>query len=168
VGTVNPISEIGRAINVPKSTVHDILLGHVAWDQIKTVEQFQQQRDAIKRVLQASMIELVCQGLEQIEVKLPDASAKDAAIVVGILSEKERLIAGEATQHIGVLTRHEVEDLDGLAQRLSVELVRRRPQAEGGTAARGAVGNGRETSRVHSYPLPHDPEPIRGPGVNMR
>lgn len=125
------VREIGRATQLAKTTVHDILSGHGAWDQIKTLEQFQQRREELKRVLQAAMLELITQGLGQIEVKLPEASAKDAAIVVGIMAEKERLLAGEATQHIAVMTRQEVADLDALAERLGRALLARQQLPEG-------------------------------------
>ena len=76
-------------------------------------------------MLQAALIEITRQAAAQIERTLPEASARDAAVVLGIVSDKERLIAGEPTENIAILARHELIALDQLAQRLSVELLRR-------------------------------------------
>jgi hypothetical protein len=120
---------IAQTLDVPKSTAHDGLRGSHGWGDLKDTSAFKQRRAEIKQALQAASLEIARQALAQIERKLPDASARDAAIVYGVMRDRERLDAGEPTEHIAVLSRHELIGLDQLAQRLSVELVRRSHEA---------------------------------------
>ena len=53
--------------------------------------------------------------LQQIENRIDNASAPQAAMVYGILRDKERLDAGEPTDIVALHTRQKVEGLDALA-----------------------------------------------------
>lgn len=65
--------------------------------------------------MQAASINLSQKALQQIENRIDKASAPQAAMVYGILRDKERLDAGEPTEIIALHTRQEIDGLDALA-----------------------------------------------------
>ena len=75
--------------------------------------------------MQAASISLSQKALQQIENRIDKASAPQAAMVYGILRDKERLDAGEPTEIVAQLTRHEFEGLDALAVVLGQTLLDR-------------------------------------------
>jgi|SRR5919197_511542 hypothetical protein len=107
-----------------ESTVTNIINGTHGWAEIKNSDaQFQKYRNQTRRELQVSMLELNKKCLQQIDAKLSKASAAQAAMIHGILTDKERLQAGESTQNIEIHTKHEDLALDRLAEVLSIRLV---------------------------------------------
>ena len=83
--------------------------------------------------MQTASIELAKKALRQIEDKLPDASAAQSAVIYGILRDKERLDAGEATENVVHIHKYEdLKKLDELAERLSRSLlVNEKPRKDG-------------------------------------
>ena len=75
--------------------------------------------------MQAASINLSQKALQQIENRIDKASAPQAAMVYGILRDKERLDAGEPTEIIALHTRQEIEGLDALAAILGQTLLQR-------------------------------------------
>jgi hypothetical protein len=71
--------------------------------------------------MQAASISLSQKALQQIE----NPSAPQAAMVYGILRDKERLDAGEPTEITASYTRHEVAGMDALAAVLGQTLLER-------------------------------------------
>ena len=142
-----PHQLIQQQTGLPHGTVSEIIYRTTPlWAKLHDTEAFRQVRQEQKRVLQAALIEITRQAAVQIERTLPDASARDAAVVLGIVSDKERLIAGEPTEHIAIMAQHELIALDALAQRLSVELLRRSAEAREATGAGGDGGGRRQLS----------------------
>ena len=123
--------QIARATGLPKSTVADIIAGKGAWGEITQSDQrFMSYRMEAKRQLQISGIELSKKALQQVEDKLPSASAAQAAVIYGVMRDKERLDAGEATQNISIHTREEILALDELAASLSRALLKRQTESD--------------------------------------
>ena len=116
---------VAERLGMNKRTVCDIVSGYGRWKEVATDASFTQLRLEQKRHLQAASAVIMSQALVRIEEKLPDASAPQAAMVYGILFDKDRLMAGESTQNVGVRTSNEVLNLDKLAAALSTELVKR-------------------------------------------
>ena len=115
--------QIAESIGLPEGTVDDIVNGRHGWGRMLNEPVFREYRVQQKRLMQTSSIELAKKALKQIDEKLPQASAAQAAMVYGILRDKERLDAGESTQNIAIIDRHEIEQLDKLAERLSQVLL---------------------------------------------
>ena len=118
-------SRVARRLDMPRGTVHDIVNGYGRWSEVANDSSFQQLRQEQKRHLQAASAKIMSQALVRIEEKLPDASAPQAAMVYGILFDKDRLMAGESTQNVGVRTTNEILNLDSIADALRGELVKR-------------------------------------------
>ena len=119
-------SAIAQATGIPIHTVDDILYGgpaYVTWQSLSTTDAYKEARERNKLVFQGAMGEIARQALVQIERKLPEASAKDAAIVLGIVQDKERLIAGESTQNIAISAKVDIANLDALALKLAQALL---------------------------------------------
>ena len=115
--------QIAEAIGLAEGTVDDIVNGRHGWGQMINEPVFNEYRVRQKRIMQTASIELAKKALGQIENKLPQASAAQAAVIYGIMRDKERLDAGESTENIAVLSRHDVEDLDRLAKALAHSLL---------------------------------------------
>ena len=85
-------SQIADAIGLPTRTVDDIINGRNSWREIIANDQaFKQYRTDAKRKMQAVSIQLSQKALQQIENRIDKASAPQAAMVYGILRDKERL-----------------------------------------------------------------------------
>ena len=117
---------VGDALGMPRETVRDIINGHNRWSEVRHDASYTALRLEQKRILQVAGTKLMSQALTQIEKRLPDASAPQAAMVYGILFDKDRLMAGASTQNIGVRTSNEISNLDSLADALRGELIKRK------------------------------------------
>lgn len=117
---------VGRALDMPRQTVHDIISGHGRWSEVRHDSSYVALRTEQKRILQVAGTQIMAKALVQIEKRLPDASAPQAAMVYGILFDKDRLMAGESTANIGVRTTTDISNLDNLADALRGELIKRK------------------------------------------
>ena len=115
---------VAGRLGMAKTTVNDIVRGYGRWGEVATDSSFVQLRLEQKRHLQAASAKIMSQALVRIEEKLPDASAPQAAMVYGILFDKDRLMAGESTQNVAI-RGSEISNLDDLANALRGELVKR-------------------------------------------
>ena len=88
-------------------------------------------------------------ALQQIEDRIDKASAPQAAMVYGILRDKERLDAGEPIEIIALHTRQEIEGLDALAAVLGQALL----QSDGKQIDVTPVGINRVKSKGDYVPL---------------
>lgn len=112
--------QIARATRLSKSTVADIIAGRGAWGEMMQSEhRFNSHRVEVKRRLQVSSLELSKKALQQVEDKLPQASAAQAAVIYGVLFDKERLQAGESTSNFEIHTKEQWEGMNRLAEALN-------------------------------------------------
>ena len=118
--------EIAKATGVGERTVNHIVNGEHGWGELLNSDpRFAQYRREMKRTLQAGALELAKKALGQLESKLSMASAAQAAVIYGVLRDKERLDAGEPNElhAIAIQTRLDAELTDQLAERLSRRLI---------------------------------------------
>jgi Ribonuclease G/E len=117
-------TQIADATGLPTRTVDDIINGRNGWREIIANDQaFKQYRTDAKRKMQAASIKLSQKALQQIENRIDKASAPQAAMVYGILRDKERLDAGEPTEITAVYSHAQIQGLDKLSQLLSQTLL---------------------------------------------
>jgi hypothetical protein len=117
-------TQIAEATGLPVRTVDDIINGRNGWGEIIANDQaFKQYRSDAKRKMQAASINLSQKALQQIENRIDKASAPQAAMVYGILRDKERLDAGEPTEITAVYSHARIQGLDKLSQLLSQTLL---------------------------------------------
>ena len=117
-------SQIADATGLPARTVDDIINGRNGWGEIIRNDQaFKQYRSDAKRKMQAASIKLSQKALQQIENRIDKASAPQAAMVYGILRDKERLDAGEPTEIVATHSRVDIGGLDKLAAALGQTLL---------------------------------------------
>lgn len=76
-------------------------------------------RARAKEILQARSVAIAERCLYQVEKTLGNASAYQAAGIYGLMRTHERIDAGEPTEHIAHLHRHEIDGLDSLAGKLA-------------------------------------------------
>ena len=116
--------QVGEMLGMPRRTVRDIVTNYGRWAELAHDASYNQLRQEQKRNLQACTARIMADAMVQIEKRLPDASAPQAAMVYGILFDKDRLMAGESTQNMAIRT-NEVSNLDDLAERLRDTLIAR-------------------------------------------
>ena len=116
-------ARVARQLDVPRTTVNDIVNSYGRWSELATDASFVSLRQEQKRNLQACTAKIMSQAMVQIERRLPDASAPQAAMVYGILFDKDRLMANESTSNVAV---RDIGSIDDLADKLRGELVKRR------------------------------------------
>ena len=117
-------SQIADATGLPVRTVDDIINGRNGWGEIIANDQaFKTYRSDAKRKMQAASIKLSQQALQQIENRIDKASAPQAAMVYGILRDKERLDAGEPSEIVGSYSRVDISGLDKLPAALGQALL---------------------------------------------
>lgn len=117
---------VGRALGMPQQTVHDIIHGHNRWSEVRHDSSYSALRLEQKRILQVAGTKLMSKALIQIDNSIDKCSAPQAAMVYGILFDKDRLMAGESTANIGVRTTTDISNLDSLADALRGELIKRK------------------------------------------
>ncbi len=127
------MSDIEEATGIPPRTIYDIVNMKGPWAEIVTNnEVFREYRDQVKKQLQTGSLELAKKAQNQIDVKLPDASAAQAAVIYGILRDKERMDAGEAVENIAIVTKKDIIDEEQVLSRVAALVARRDKQTETG------------------------------------
>lgn len=101
-------TEIAEQIGLPYSTTEDIILGQNGWAERLKDPSFAKYRSARKRQLQAASLELSSRLLDHAGLNLNTTSPYQAVGMYGILRDKERLDAGEATANVEVYAKHEI------------------------------------------------------------
>ncbi len=118
------MGEIVEATGIPRRTIYGIIYGEPEWREIlNNDERFKEYRNEVKKQLQTGTLELSQKCLIQIEDKLPAASAAQAAVVYGIIFDKERLQAGESTENVAVINKRDLEDEDRLLAKLAASII---------------------------------------------
>ena len=101
-------TEISTLTNIPVSTIKEIILGHNGWAERLKDSSFAKYRSVRKRQLQAASLELSSRLLDHAGLNLNTTSPYQAVGMYGILRDKERLDAGEATANVEVHAKHEI------------------------------------------------------------
>ena len=122
-------TKIARMTGVAERTVYDLLGGERKYLQEPVTAAL---RKGIKERLQARSLDLSDRCLNQVEDTLQWTSARDAAVVYGILRDHERLDAGEPTLIAEHLNIHTMGNLDSLLDkfRQAAEIKQGRQQTE--------------------------------------
>lgn len=116
------LNSIHEKTGLPKSTVADIVNGRGPWGEIRASNQvFQRHRAEQKKIVQLASYEIQKKCLERIENKIGDCSAPQAAMVLGVLNDKDRLMHAEHLEvHIdNSLTIQQITNLEVLAGKLA-------------------------------------------------
>ena len=114
-------SSISAKLAISVSTLNDIFKGKGKWGGLKQHDaQFKAFRDDIKRIMQVKALSYADLALDKVgdSVKKNSRDAYQASLVFKTLRDAERLDAGEATAHIAHLHKHEMDALEGLAERI--------------------------------------------------
>lgn len=105
LGAMNATSrEIADIIEISQHSVVDIFSGKNGWRERLNDRSFPVFRAQIKKKLQAAGLVTAAKALRRANEELPNASAYQAAGIYGLLRDHERKDAGEATQHVAVVT----------------------------------------------------------------
>jgi IS30 family transposase len=116
--------EIAKRLNVPASTIRDILAGNSPrWAALRQDDAYIEYADTVKRELQLAYSEIAKASLEQAERQLPAASYAQALMGAAIATDKALRLNGEAVPGLQINTRSEIETLDDLAEKLSRSLL---------------------------------------------
>jgi len=118
-----PQAQIKREVHCSQQTIERVMNDPVWQERLKDDKMFTEHRKTLKRNMQAQALVVANQALQQIEIALPYSSAPQAAIVFGILRDKERLDAGESTENISHVYKYDLKKLDKLAENLSKSLM---------------------------------------------
>ena len=116
-------SAISEKLAISVKTLHDIFKGKGKWGGLKDFDtQFRAFRDDIKRIMQVKALNYADLALDKVgnAINKNSRDAYQASLVFKTLRDSERLDAGEATAHVAHLHKHEIDALEGLAQRLEV------------------------------------------------
>jgi hypothetical protein len=116
--------EIGKRLNMPSSTVRDILAGNSPrWAALREDGEYLKYAAGVKRELQLAFSEIAKKSLEQAERELPAASYAQALMGAAIATDKALRLNGEAVPGLQINTRSEIENLDVLAEQLRRSLL---------------------------------------------
>jgi len=124
-------SRVALIMDMPRTTVNDVVKGYGRWGEVATDSSFVALRQEQKRLLQAASALNMSRAQSQIADTIHKCSAPQAAMVFGILFDKDRLMAGESTQNVAV-RGPQLTNLDDLANALRGELVKRSGGTSGG------------------------------------
>ena len=115
-------SAISRNLEMPRSTVNDILHGRSGWDKIHDQVWFREYVNKQRVSLQASLTEIAKRGLIRVDETIDKASTGQAMWAAAVAIDKARLLAGESTENIAHAHRHEVVAKDEVAARVLASL----------------------------------------------
>ena len=119
------LSQIEKKTGIPFNTVSNIVNGKGPWAEVlgerNTV--FEAYRSDITRMIHVKTLHHASKALDQVNKKLPKATAAQAAVCFGILFDKERLLSGNSTENISHLHRVELQASDDLAAKLAQALL---------------------------------------------
>ena len=121
------LNSIHEKTGLPKLTVADIVNGRGPWGEIRASNQvFQRHRAEQKKIVQLASYEIQKKCLERIEKKIDDCSAPQAAMVLGVLNDKDRLMHAEHLE-IHIDNSLHIDKLEVLAGKLA-EVARMRAE----------------------------------------
>jgi hypothetical protein len=115
--------QIEGLTGVNARTAWGILNNEASWGEIKETPVFKANRLKQKETLEAASRVVAAKALIEVEKKIENASAYQAAGIYGLLRTHERLDAGEPTQITASVNIHAIANLDKLAAMLSLSLI---------------------------------------------
>jgi hypothetical protein len=117
--------QIEALTGVNARTAWGILNNEASWGEIKETPVFKANRFKQKEALESASRIVAAKALIQVEKKIENASAYQAAGIYGLLRTHERLDAGEPTQIAAFVSTQAVATLDKLAAMLAQSLIDR-------------------------------------------
>jgi hypothetical protein len=108
--------QIEALTGVNARTAWGILNNEASWGEIKELPVFKANRIKQKETLEAASRIVAAKALVQVEKKIENASAYQAAGIYGLLRTHERLDAGEPTQITASVNLELIADLDKLSR----------------------------------------------------
>jgi hypothetical protein len=115
--------EIGRRLNMPSSTVRDILAGNSPrWAAVRNDAEYHRYAIECKRQLQLGYSEMAKASLEQAEKQLPNASYAQAMVGAAIATDKALRLNAEMPTN-NPMEGHTAQSLDELAELLARSLL---------------------------------------------
>ena len=126
-----PVARVAEITSVPYGTVRQIKDEAGPWSELTEEPVFSEFRHIAKQQARAGFLQITRKAIQKTYEKLDDEklSAFQAVTIAAISVDKERLLAGEVTQHIEIKSHIQVEGLDKLASALSQLLLARQGQA---------------------------------------
>ena len=121
--TEDSTPQIEGLTGVNARTAWGILNSEASWGEIKETPVFKANRLKQKEALESASRIVAAKALIQVEKKIENASAYQAAGIYGLLRTHERLDAGEPTQITANFNIHTVVAMDKLAALLSQSLI---------------------------------------------
>jgi hypothetical protein len=115
--------QIEALTGVNARTVWGVLNNEASWGEIKELPVFKANRVNQKEALEAASRIVAAKALIQVEKKIDNASAYQAAGIYGLLRTHERLDAGEPTQITASVNLELIADLDKLSRALGQSLI---------------------------------------------
>jgi predicted transcriptional regulator len=116
-------NETAQRLGISRTTVANILDGEHGWDQLADTPVFRTYRQRQNKALEQAARTLAAKAFSHAESVMEKASFYQAVVGGSILIDKARLLAGESTENVAVLVRHEAEGLDALASVLGQTLL---------------------------------------------
>ena len=118
------VQEIADAVGLSTNTVNNIIHNRGRWsDLYKDQGVFAKYRQLIKMRMNSKALTYADRMLDSIDAARDTGNVSQRAVAYGILRQHERLDAGEATSHVAVIHKTDLEALDRLARRLADGLV---------------------------------------------
>ena len=132
---------IAPQVGISTRSVAEIIAGHGRWGEVAEKPVFARLRMEQKAILQSASMLVAAKALDQVEAKITQASAYQAAGIYGLLRTHERLDAGEPTEITASVNIHAVQGLDRLAALLSQSLLPESNDVSGETIEINPQGN---------------------------
>ena len=128
-------TQISRETGVSQPSISGILHRHGRWGEVTKLPVFNELRREqnlhLEAAFRAGAAQLLGRAFD--ESKLEKASTYQLVIASSIALDKSRLLAGESTENVAVLVRHELSTEDALLKRLASTLLPEpEPQAASG------------------------------------
>jgi hypothetical protein len=115
--------EVAAATGVSASTVHRIVSGAHGWGEVAERELFKRYREEQNKALEQVNRTMAAEALIKAYGKMDQASFYQLVFGAAIMTDKARLLAGEATSIVEVHSKADVEALDKLSRMLSDSLI---------------------------------------------
>lgn len=114
-----PASQAGEMVGVAPRTAQDIVRCHGQWGEVAEKPVFARLRAEQNQILEALARKMAADSWVKAAEKIDKASYYQLVMGGAIMLDKARLLAGESTENVAHLHRHEVAGLDDLAVKLA-------------------------------------------------
>lgn len=118
-------AEIAEATGLSLATIQNIVSGRGRWTELtKDQGVFLRYRQLIKDRVRVKALTYADRMLDAVDAARNTGNVSQRAVAYGILRQHERLDSGEATSHVAVVHRTDLEAMDRLAAKLAERLVK--------------------------------------------